>query len=478
MIYRGLRAQRSVLRKPLVERVTRSRFLGKLPRTLLLAHTQSNRPGSILNTSRLNELVDRTLEVEIDKQGWRGEGLVRCADGWISVRGVAPGEHVRIRTAATLARPGKLYARLLDVQMAASNRVDTGCANYPRCAGCHLRHVGRNTERSFKQDAIAEMVLKFTNFEATELPEVDWVASPQADGTRRRGTISGRWTEDGPEAGLKVPGEDAYISMTECPALTQGARAAVAEIEAAFETLKTVPDSVAWSCVGDARFAVVDEDRDLEQELASRGFSVFRDRGGAAPEHVAGAPSATHTLADDSIGVHEAPGAWSHATSAPAAALYAWFASILGTPKSMLDLGCGVGTLSVIAWQNGTRTIVGVDGSIVAGELCRRNAAAFDAKIEVQIGSFENRVTDLLAQKRRFECATINPMRRPVGPQVLNRLSPMIESEIIYLAPSPAAGCRDLEHLRTLGFDHVRALAAIDLHPQTYHVMLACVLQR
>lgn len=415
----------------------------------------------------LRDLIEKDLLITVDKIGWRGEGLSRFADGWLSVRGVHAGEEVSVKCASTLARPGKLYASLEQVLTPSAERVDTGCPEFPRCAGCHLRHYSRSGELEFKRGAIREIFEKFTNFNAEDLPSIEIVAGP-ADGARRRGSL----TRIKDRFGLRVPGEEAVIDMASCPALTGEARKTVGVLQELVLESNSNVTRIHWA-QGRSRAWVELEGADdgLSDKLVEAGFRVS--------EHDPTNSSPDTTIEVERIGctLEEGPGAWSHTTRGPSEALYLWCRENLRNSPSVLDLGCGIGTLSLLASTLGATRVVGVDASRIATSLARRNAMRHDFAIDFLTADFEKAARDLAIQKVEFDTTIINPMREPVGERVVGYADRITSRRVIYLAPSPAAGARDIESLRQRGWTHVKKLAAIDLHPMTYHVMLGAVLE-
>ncbi len=409
----------------------------------------------------LRELTSQRLVVRIDKSGWRAEGLVRCLDGWISVRGAHLGETLEVET-ADRAHPGKLYATLTEVIESSDRRAETGCPHFGRCAGCQTRHMTRPDERQFKMDSILEILTKFSGFQEGDLPAPEWVANAE-DGARRRGSLSrGR-----DEWGLRIPGApDERVDMRHCPALMPEAQQVVRNI---IEVAKAEgwEDEIEWSMGSDQ--TLLRTQSEISEEAAAR---LKRHRIAA----ISNGQTSTLEVTRAGLEMLESMDAWSHATRAPADALYDWVAPKIAGPR-LLELGSGIGTISILAARNEIR-VTAVDGERAAIAMAEQNARHHGVELDLRGASFEKACRDLAVARERFETTLINPMREPVGARVMRYVDRLTRERIIYLAPSPAAGARDIEVLRELGWERVCEWAAIDLHPGTYHVMMGLILER
>lgn len=403
-------------------------------------------------------------QLRIDKLGWRGEGLVRIDAGWVVVPGALAGELVELRLHPKKhPKSPKIDASLVQVLEASDERVDVDCPRFPSCRGCHHRHVSADWEQKFKRQALTEILAKFAGWHV----DIDDVAPIEAqEDTRSKGyRMRGRLTVRDGIAGLNSP--DGLQPMANCLALTANAK----NLVAAVQTCCVYDDEVHFiaPATGAPRIASA-AGTDASESLRTRISELIP---GARWHAIGQATLEDHTtLRVHSHTFHASLDVWTHGSETTSGALYAWVQDFLGSlpAGSLVELGCGIGGVTGLAIAAG-HAALGIDGAESAIEFARRNVpdATFVAS------SFERGVRDLATLGREFDYAVINPMREPVGGRVLTILEAMGVRTILYLAPSPQAGAKDLGELRERGWNLAFAHMA-DLHPQTYHfMMVACV---
>ncbi|TXD38945.1 class I SAM-dependent RNA methyltransferase [Lujinxingia vulgaris] len=463
------------------------------------------------------------LEVRIDDFGFTGEGYVRLHDGWLSVPGALPGELVRVRL-----QPGqregarRLYADVVEVVERSPERRDPLCERDAICRGCQLRHISVDGELRFKARGITEVVEKFAGLAEAEQPPVE-ILTPQptarGDAFRYRTSLSYRRVGDRVELGLYSPASEGLVAMSSCPALTVQTQRVVGVIERSLQGQNALP----W-------------DGEMAREVAAQveGFEVapgVEQIRVAVPNHGVGLVEVRLTEARDEaqfevfctsqplaswlgrlvealpaqVGLAVGSGPyrrqlkephrvripigrlqmevgyddWIHATLAPAEVLYEAVGQWLEPEpeERFLDVGCGIGTIALLMAPR-VGEAVGLDQNQASIESAEINAVGHGiANARFVAGGWETGLRRLAASGERFELATINPMREPLGRRALAYLNMLGVQRLVYLGPSPAAAARDLGALREMGWE-IDRLAAANLHPATYHTMLVARVRR
>lgn len=398
-----------------------------------------------------------TSEIIVDKVGWRGEGLVRLSDGWVVVPGALPGERVTVEVHPTHPRSHRIEASVLEILDPSPERHPTACHQFPACRGCHLRHVSRDWELSFKQRSVSEILAKFAGW---HLPahDVGILGTAPIHAYRNRGRLA---VTDG-RIGLFSPG--GLQPMRDCDALTPKARQLVAAVEStgllqsghlAFLVPNDGPPRLAFDA-SDATH------RQLESALAEH-FPQLRCHSESRPQ-----PQDLTTVQAGNKQVQASLHVWTHGSEQASAPLYDWLSDWFKgfAPTDVLELGCGIGSVALQACDAGHR-VTGIDGDTHAIELAQHNCpeATFKA------AAFERGVRDLAIAEAQFDIAIINPMREPVGLRTLQMLETLGIKHLLYLAPSPQSAAQDLGELRLRGWTLSQA-NVVDLHPRTYHAMM------
>ena len=451
---------------------------------------------------------DEPFEVVIDDYGFTAEGFVRLADGWLSIQGAMPGERVRARMERAQRGGRRRFATLIEVLEAHPQRRDPGCRWDEVCRGCQLRHVTLHEEVALKERALKEVLERFSGWPLEALPPIELIAPgamARSDGWRARSSLSYRRFERGYELGLSSPKRQQLVPMGTCPALTMPAQRLIQQLGEALDGMArdgTLPEGSAQpgglqgiriaAPVHGRGFIELTQQQDSE-ELSPRLFELAERLDGQLAEHISvtvqwgSAPQryerlrgpSTMRLALAGLLLELDPRDWFHATLEPAEALYEYVErSLCWQPgERLLDVGSGIGTLSLMAARAGLEA-VGVDARLSSIESARRNAErlGFGARARFVPGSWESALRRLVMAGERFDVITINPMREPLGERALSYINALKPERLLYLGPSPASASRDLSVLRQSGW-HLEALAGAMLHPATYHVMLVARLR-
>jgi 23S rRNA (uracil1939-C5)-methyltransferase len=439
----------------------------------------------------LDETIARgTVDVTIEGQGFQGEGWVRLDDGWLSVRGALPGERVRVE----VQDPGRwrgrrIWGRLLRVATPSDRRRDPQCSKFPGCRGCHLRHVSVLDELGQKSETIAECIEKYAGLPREAQPVVETIAvrgAARADPFRIRTNLTVAAGTERWDVGLRA--DEELVDMVDCPALADSTRRAVERFERALAAVSPVDHPsielvrIAAPVHGhgyvDVRVAHDDPLDSLLGALDSElpdGFGLAvataRDR-----RFIRGPERIRLPMADLRLEVGYDD--WFHATLEPAEALYDAIAGWLQVEpgETVLDAGCGVGTIGLLCAQSGG-DVVGFDLNAGSVETAELNAMRNELDVRFLCGAWERVFRKLTMKGARFRTVVINPMRDPLGRRALAYLRQLDAERVLYLGPSPAPSAKDIAVLRDLGFEIAR-LGAVNLHPATYHVMLAALLTR
>lgn len=452
-------------------------------------------------------LSSDSLKIEIDDFGYTGEGFVRLADGWMSVPGALPGERVRVAPEHPEHLQGRrVFAKLLEVLEPSDDRRPPLCDRDDVCRGCQLRHMTIERELGFKQRTVSEVVEKFSGVAPDEQPPVD-VVTPRpiqrgdAHRIRSRLTYKPDGADGRPNLGLISPVRSAPVAMSSCPALTEPTRRLVDHVESSlsealdegsgahrdFDGLETIDVASPVFGRGLITVSVSDTETDgdktsLERWLDALGERVPDDVGVALEEsrgitHWSGPEQMILPIAGKRISVSHHD--WFPATIGPTEAVYDTTLDWLDTDNAdaYLDVGCGVGTLSILAGPHVGR-VTGIDRNPRTVESAELNAVRHELDhLTFRASHWEKALRNLTMDEATFDIATINPMREPLGERALTYLKRLDVRQLVYLGPSPESAAKDLEVLIEGGW-HLDRLAAGNVHPASYHTMLMARLTR
>jgi 23S rRNA (uracil1939-C5)-methyltransferase len=149
------------------------------------------------------------LEVEIDRLGAQGDGVVERPDGPLFVPFTLPGERVRI----VVTGDGK-HAALLGVLEPNPDRVEPICPHFGVCGGCALQHLEEGAYLSWKRVLVVQ-ALRSRGLD-TEVEPV----KPVPLGSRRRAAFALRRTPQGLVLGYRRARSHDLIDIDTCPILS------------------------------------------------------------------------------------------------------------------------------------------------------------------------------------------------------------------------------------------------------------------
>jgi 23S rRNA (uracil1939-C5)-methyltransferase len=371
--------------------------------------------------------VGQTLDVEIEKLVFRGDGLARVGGMTVFVPFAAPGDKLRIRVTET----GKGFARgrILEVLEPGASRRDPRCRHFGTCGGCQLQHVAYPTQLDAKAGFVRESLKR--------LGGIDWTGdipfrSAAEYGWRSRAELQARARH----VGYFRAGTHEIVDVEECPILVPAAEAFVRTLRAA------PPRHEMRVAVGDDGVIATGKDV-VRQRVAGFDFETDADA----------FFQANRLLVEDLV--REAVG---DAAGALAVDLYA---------------GAGLFSLPL------ARTF----GEVIAVETraatARRGEANAVRNAVTNVRFVAEPVETWLAANRdvRPDLVLLDPPRTGVGPAEIHAIASMAPAAVTYVSCDPATLARDLKAFLAEGY-RLASVVALDMFPQTYHVETVAKLTR
>lgn len=144
------------------------------------------------------------------------------------------------------------------------------------------------------------------------------------------------------------------------------------------------------------------------------------------------------------------------------------FAALTGQ-ETVLDLYCGIGTISLALAQKAGQ-VIGAEIVPQAIEDAKANAARNKVGNTRFFCGDAGAVAARLAQEGvRPQVICVDPPRKGLAPEVPAILASMAPERIVYVSCDPATLARDAKRLEELGYRAVK-VQAVDLFPRTAHV--------
>lgn len=152
------------------------------------------------------------------------------------------------------------------------------------------------------------------------------------------------------------------------------------------------------------------------------------------------------------------------------------FAGLIGR-ETVLDLYCGIGTISLALAQQAGQ-VIGAEIVPEAIQDAQANAARNQVdNVRFLCGDAGEAAFQLAAEGVRPQVICVDPPRKGLAPEVPEILASMAPERIVYVSCDPATLARDVKRLGVLGYSAVKA-QAVDLFPRTAHVETIVLLQK
>lgn len=140
--------------------------------------------------------------------------------------------------------------------------------------------------------------------------------------------------------------------------------------------------------------------------------------------------------------------------------------------KTVLDIYCGIGTISLCAARH-AKKVIGVEIVKPAIKDAIENAKANKIKnTEFFCGAAEEIVPELISAGERPDVVIIDPPRKGSDEKTLSAILTAAPERIVYVSCNPATLARDAKFLREGGY-RITSATPVDMFPNTEHIECA-----
>lgn len=439
------------------------------------SHTRSRKPTR-------SAIPARTIELEIEIIGARGDGVARLGDDLVFVPFTVPGDKVTARIESK--RGDGLAAQLVDVLAEGPGRVEAPCALFGRCGGCTLQHVSDDLYHEWKRNLV---VTALGRAGLGHVPVGPLVRVPP--GSRRRAAFTFTRRKGSTILGFNARATHTIIDLDHCLMLEDAIEALLAPLRALLT--ETVPTSSKDRGGEDGTVTVTLTETGLDVliEAESRLDLFDRERLAAFAE--------THDLARLSwkrpgqfvepvarrraplvrfggIAVEPHPGGFLQPTKGGELAILDVVLAGIGPATHVADLysGCGSFTFPLAVQGRSVHAVEGEDYPIRALEAA---AHAEGLKVTAEVRDLARR--PLIAQElKKFQAVIFDPPRAGAAAQA-EQLAESGPPRVVAVSCNPATMARDLAILARGGYE-IEAVTPIDQFPFAAHVEAVAVLKR
>lgn len=442
--------------------------------------------------------------VAVDRLALEGDGVGRLGGKAVFVPYAAPGDYIRGR----LVEDRKSYSRLRpeSISKKGPSRIEAPCPHYfnmgsgrPACGGCDWQHIDPAAQRSAKESLLNETLQKIGGFPRPPVEPIRYDPSPFRYrnkvqipfGRRAKNVVAGFYARGSHDI---VEFEDCLVQPTATVELVHFVKSfAVRRGWPIYEEdrnggwLRHV--LIRINDKGDILLTLVTSDPrfPLKDEFVARCRAAFPSVRGI---HQNVQPARTHVVLgfrwariwgashiEEELGGMSfkfSPGSFFQVNTAAARILYQTvFEELrLGPGTVLLDLFCGVGTMTLIGSRR-AKWAIGVDEVDRAVRDASANATRNGiANVEFHRGQAERAIHDRRISwifHHSLQTAVIlDPPRKGCDDSLLSALLRYGPGQILYVSCNPATLARDVKRLS--GRYQLTKIIPVDMFPQTSHI--------
>ena len=372
----------------------------------------------------------------VDNLAHGGHGVGRIDRRVYFVPYAAPGDELEIDVVKETR--GVRWAQIKQVLTPSPERQEPCCDRFGECGGCNWLHLQETCQLEWKRRIVNDCFQRIArlDIETDIKPPTTWM------GYRTRARFHG----DGAHWGFYARGSHDVVDLEECPLCHP-------RLNEALRTLRQLPLRAAVEII-------VNPDGHEVLFTAQRGLAklkrLFASRQATA--------SPAHFLYN---GAPVVCGAFSQPSLLLNTQLIQTVHAAIGEARSILDLYCGAGNLSLGLTDHAQ--VTGLD----------HNAAAIQAASSLGRGDYhvgdESVIVEALCSGA-WDVVLLDPPRTGAK-QIADALAKADTQAIVYVSCDPATLARDARTLAEKDWRVVHA-TVVDMFPQTSHIETLCRLER
>ncbi len=441
-----------------------------------------------------------SIELTIDDLGTDGQGIGHAEGLAVFVDGALPGETVRAKVIALK----KSYAvgKLDEVLVPSPMRTCPPCRVFGKCGGCTLQHLSYAAQLQFKQNHVQGCMQRIGKL---DIPVNFPLPARHEYRYRNKAAFPVRQDGEQVDIGFYAAHSHRIVDVDDCKIEPSDFQIVMSQLRVWIVKNK-IPVYDEKSHTGLLRHIVLRENKAGEimlvlcingEDIPNRSHlimlfefvlpqvkSIMLNCNTKRTNTILGDRSICIYGKDhlfETLGGLEfkvGPNTFLQVNPAQTEALYnTLFRMLALTPSdTVLDLYCGVGTISLAAARR-ARRVIGIE---IVGEAVE--AAKFNAKLnDIETAEFfAGDTAELLPsvlERENVSAVIVDPPRKGLDEAVVRMLASSGVSRIGYVSCNPSTLARDLALFKELGYN-AGIVQPVDMFPQTTHVECVTVLSK
>ncbi|MBC2346673.1 23S rRNA (uracil(1939)-C(5))-methyltransferase RlmD [Listeria welshimeri] len=442
---------------------------------------------------------NQSVELIIEDLTHDGSGVGKINGYPLFIPNTLPGEKVTAKIIKLNKNYG--FARMENIEIVSSDRVEPPCAVYSKCGGCSLQHLSYDGQLAFKRNQVEETMKRIGKLEV-EVPKTLGMENPWRYRNKSQvpvGFVNGKLT-----AGFYQKRSHDIIDMSTCLIHNEQGDLAVQNTREILAKYGTEPYNEKTG-KGDirhimTRFAhttgqlmivlVTNKDRipfkeeiirDLTEQLELT--SIVQNINSHKTNVIFGERTKTlwgKDIIEDTIhGIRFAISARSFYQVNPlqTEVLYAQAldAAELTGKETVIDAYCGIGSISLCLAKK-AKHVYGVEIVDQAIQDARANAALNElTNTTFETGKAEEVIPNWYKNGITADVLVVDPPRKGCDEKLLETILAMKPKKVVYVSCNPGTLARDMKILTDGGYE-AKKVQPVDMFPMTTHIEAVTVL--
>ena len=398
------------------------------------------------------------MRLKIEKLDHQGRGIAHSDDKIVFVENALPDEIVEVQIVDETSK--YKVAIVTDYIEKSSARNKSKCPYYEECGGCHLRHLSYDDTIAFKKNKLTEILQKYAGL----TPNIEVVKNKNKDFYRNKVELH---ISNGVAGFYKKHSHD-IVELDRCLNVEDAINTILRSLD--FFHLSEALMIIKCNYNGEIIIAIESHeephiDVEILREKVKLVGIIYNGETYFGADH--------YIEMAGGLLFKETYNSFFQVNRYMTEQLFAIVKSFLKPNSTVLDMCCGVGTLSLLA----ARVVKKVYGIEIVENAIK------DAIINARMNKIEN-VEFMLGDA--FENAgkivdsidtiVVDPPRSGLSPEGINNILTITPQSIIYISCDPVTLSRDLKILSTQ-YD-VKKVYLLDMFSYTYHLENICILER
>lgn len=398
------------------------------------------------------------MELNIKKFDHYGRGISYLDDKIIFIENTIPDETVEVEITNETSK--YFIGKVKEFKNKSPRRVKSKCPFYPICGGCHLRHMSYDDTLNFKKNKLSEILEKYAGIKT----DINIIKNKEKDFYRNKIEIQ---VKEGVYGFFKSETHD-IVEIDRC----QNAEESINTLLLSLNTLHITNGIVTIKSNYNGEIILnikSEEEPSIEiEKLREKCKLVGIIYNG---ELIFGADHFIEIV--DNMLFKETYNSFFQVNRYINIELFRLLKDNIEENSTVLDLCCGVGTLSIVASQK-AKKVYGIE--IVEN-------AIKDALINTRMNKKENvefmlgdAFTSINKINDIIDTIIIDPPRSGLTKKAIDNIKEKEIEKIVYISCDPITLARDINNLKELY--NLEKIYLLDMFSYTYHVECVCVLNR